>query len=205
MTKVSNNVLAIVSLVTITIALVAFVGMLYNFQNSGPDELAHSHLAGSLVHTEPYDNDVNSQAHIHLNARLDDQRAEYTREIVAVKKDLQNAQIGTGDAQKDKLDEQRGSGTSPSLTIALASTEYLKGEIIFIEGTANPGQPITATICLPVQDFEICHKRTVHGQVDKRGTYTMGFATDFDDPLGIWNVYVKSDGQTSETLSFILK
>jgi len=155
--------------------------------------------------TEPYDPTDIMTALGQLEVKVNDNRAEYTREIVQVKKDLQKAQIGTGDPEREGLNVQRGTGTSPILTITLEATEYIKGEIIFIEGTGNPGQPITATMCLPTEEFKICPKRTVHGQIDKRGTYTMGFSTTFDDPLGIWNLFVKSDGETSETLSFILK
>lgn len=186
-------------IVTLVISLVAVAGMFYNFQNS--DAIGfHTHPTHITKLPEPFDNAENLQALTNLEAKIDEQRLEYTREIVAVKLDLANAQIGTGDAQRDSLDEQTGSGTSPKLSIHLDSNEFIKGEIIWISGTADPLLPIQATITDPNGN-----KRYPNASVDKNGSYKLAYTTDFDSLLGQYKVFVKSQGESSQTLSFILK
>ncbi len=173
--------------------------MVYNFQNA--DTIGfHTHPTHITKLPEPFDNTENLQALTNLELKVDSQREEYTREIVITRKILQDAQIGTGDPQKDKLDEQSGTGTSPILTIHLDSKEFIQGEIIWISGTGEPLQPIQATIT----DANL-NKRYPNASVDKNGSYKVAYTTDFDSPKGTYTVFVKSSGDTSQTLSFTLK
>jgi len=194
--KDATTYLVIISLV---VGIVAFGGMVYNFQNS--DAIGfHTHPTHITELPEPFDDSDILKVLMTIESDMVDQRAEYTREIVQVKKDLQNAQIGTGDAQKDKLDEQSGTGTSPVLTINLDAKEFIRGEIIWISGTGEPLQPIQATIT----DADL-NKRYPNASVDKIGNFKLAYTTDFDSPIGTYTVFVKSSGDRSQTLSFVLK
>jgi len=163
-------------------------------------DLAHSHPGGQLTHTEPFDDTDLMQVIADLELELIDQRIEYTKEIVQVKKDLQKAQIGTGDPERDELDVQRGTGTSPKITITLDSSEFIRGEIIWISGTGEPLQQIQATITDPN-----LNKRFPNASIDRNGSFKIAYTTDFDSLIGTYTVYVKSQGENSQTLSFSLK
>ncbi len=177
----------------------AFGGMLYNFQNS--DSIGfHTHPTHITKLPEPFDASDILIALGRIDTDLMEQREEYTREIVMTRKILQDAQIGTGDDARDKLDEQSGTGTSPILTIHLDSKEFIRGEIIWISGTGEPLQPIQATIT----DSDL-QKRYPNASVDKIGNFKIAYTTDFESPLGTYTVFVKSSGETSQTLSFNLK
>jgi len=139
------------------------------------------------------------QALANIELEQIDQRNEYTREIVQTRKLLQDAQIGTGDSQLDKLDEQSGTGTSPKLTIHLDSSEFIRGEIIWVSGTSDPKVNVEATVTDPKLS-----KRSPNGQSDQRGEWKIAIITKFDSPLGTYTVYVRSQGELSQTLSFVL-
>ena len=190
-------------LVSLIVGIIAFGGMVYNFQNA--DEIGfHTHpthlTMQDLTEPEPFDDSDILQSLANIDNTLIDQRAEYTREIVQVKKDLSLAQIGTGDQQKDKLKEQTGTGTSPKITIHLDSNEYIRGEIIWISGTADPLQPVQATVKDP--NFKT---RTPNASADSRGLFKVALTTNFDSILGTYTVFVRSQGEVSQTLSFVLK
>jgi len=183
---------------SLIVGIVAFGGMLYNFQSE--EVFTHTHPTHiTTPHTQPFDNTENLQALTNLELKIDDQRAEYTREIVQVKRDLQNAQIGTGDQARDDLNQQSGTGTTPKLTIHLDSNEFIRGEIIWISGTSEPLKSVESTITDPN-----LRQTSPTANADQRGNFKIGFATEFDDPLGTYTVYVRSQGERSQTLSFVL-
>ncbi len=184
-------------IISLIVGIIAFGGMVYNFQNS--DDIA-GHTHPTTAHTAPFDDSDILQALVNIDLKFIDQRNEYTREIVQTRKLLENAQVGTGDSQKDKLDEQTGSGTTPKLTIHLDSNEFIRGEIIWISGTAEPLLPVEATIT-----DAILNKRYPTANADKQGNYKIAYTTNFDSPFGTYTVYVKSQGDSSQILSFVLK
>jgi len=128
-------------------------------------------------------------------------------EIVKNKKLLQNAQIGTGDEQKDKLDEQSTTGDF-GITINLAAKTFFRGDIIWVSGTSEALKPIEAIVLHPkIDPVDIMEKSYYTGptaNADKNGNYNLGFATDFDSRIGLYEVYVKSQGKTSDKLTFEL-
>ncbi len=186
-------------IVVTMVGVVAFSGMVYNFQNS--DAIGfHTHPTHITKLPEPFDDSDILQELVSIELKFIDQRNEYTREIVQTRKLLENAQIGTGDQQKDKLDEQSGSGTTPKLTIHLDSKEFIRGEIIWISGTAEPLKPLEAIIT-----DAILNKRYPTANADKQGNYKIAYTTNFDSPFGTYTVFVKSQGESSQILSFVLK
>ncbi len=195
--KDSGTYLVIVSLV---VGVIAFGGMVYNFQNSDAigEHYHPTHI--TTPHTEAFDDTEILQALVNIDLKFIDQRNEYTREIVQTRKLLDNAQIGTGDQQKDKLDEQSGSGTTPKLTIHLDSKEFIRGEIIWISGTAEPSTPVEAVVT-----DAILNKRYPTANADQNGNYKIAYTTNFDSPYGSYTLFVKSQGDSSQILSFVLK
>ena len=195
-----NGLMMPLSIGTLMLAIIAFGGMLYNFQ-SADDIGFHTHPTHiTTPHTEAFDDSDVLKAITQLETKVDEQRAEYTREIVQTRKLLQDAQIGTGDKERDELDEQTGSGTSPRLTIHLDSNEFLRGEIIWISRTADPLKQVEATITDPNLS-----KRHPNASIDRNGSFKIGYTTDFESALGTYTVYVRSQGEISQTLSFVLK
>ena len=187
-------------IISLVVGVIAFGGMVYNFQNA--DSIGEHYHPTHITtpHTEAFDDTEILQALTNIDLKFIDQRNEYTREIVQTRKLLDNAQIGTGDAQKDKLDEQTGSGTTPKLTIHLDSKEFIRGEIIWISGTAAPLNPVEATIT-----DAILNKRYPTANADKQGNYKIAYTTNFDSPYGTYTLFVKSQGDSSQILSFVLK
>ncbi len=193
-----NQVISAIVIAALIVSIMAFAGMLYNFQN---DSIGfHTHPTHITKLPEPFDDSDILKVLMTLESDLVDQRAEYTREIVMTRKILQDAQIGTGDQARDKLDEQSGKGSSPALTIHLDASEFIKGEIIWISGTGEPLQPIQATIT----DANL-NKRYPNASVDKIGNFKVAYTTDFESPVGTYTVFVKSSGETSQILSFIVR
>jgi len=185
-----------VMIVAILLGAVGAAGAIANYQDDSVAGNSHPIPPPPI----PFDDSDILQALTDFELSLIDQRNEYTREIVQTRKLLQDAQIGTGDSQKDKLNEQTGTGTSPKLTIHLDSNEYIRGEIIWISGTSDPSTPVEATVTNPNLG-----KRYPNASTDIRGDFKIGVFTDFDSPLGTYTVFVRSQGEISQTLSFNLK
>ncbi len=129
-------------------------------------------------------------------------------EIIKNKKLLQLAQLGTGDTDIEKLKEQGTKGDF-GITIHLDSDVFLRGEIVWISGTSEPGKPVTAVIRHPnIDRIDISERAYITeptANADQQGNFKIGFATKFDSRLGEFTLYVKSQGKTSNELSFTLK
>ncbi len=96
---------------------------------------------------------------------------------------------------------QTGTGaTTPTITIHLDSTEFFRGDIIWVTGVTSPRDAVQAILKAP--DGKTREPNSV---ADQQGQYKIGMFTTLNDLKGDYTVYVKAGGQTSETLRFELK
>ena len=127
-------------------------------------------------------------------------------EIIKNKKALGLAKMGAGDPD---IEEDQDTTGDFGITIHLDSDVFLRGEIVWISGTAEPGKPVTAVVRHPnidqVSITETPYFTEPTANADQQGNYKIGFATKFDSRLGEFTLYVKSQGKTSNELSFTLK
>jgi len=127
-------------------------------------------------------------------------------EIIKNKKALQLAKMGAGDPEIEEGQDTQGDF---GITIHLDSDVFLRGEIVWISGTAEPSQPVEAVIrhpkINPIDNSETAYFTGPTANADQQGNYKIGFATKFDQRLGEFTIYVKSQGKTSNELTFTLK
>ena len=129
----------------------------------------------------------------------------HQNEIIKNKKLIEErVPLGSGD---DTDTGSSGSGTTtPTITISLESTEYFRGEIVWIEGKTDPREQVEAVIKTPNRDSlgRILYDNP-QANSDGNGNYKIAYITEFTDSLGKYEVYVESADKKSVTLEFTLK
>lgn len=120
-----------------------------------------------------------------------------TQNIASINKRLANTPTGS---DKDPQDESpSGAGSIPSLTISLTADKFHRGEIVWINGSTGPRDRVESSILDPTGRIH-----TPTQNADKNGQFTIAWFNDLNDPLGFYKVFVESNNQKSEVLSFEL-
>ena len=186
-------------LVSIIIGIIAFGGVLYNFQN---DEI-EPHTHPTLPPPEPFDDSDLMQFWLDQtvwNARMET-KIDNVKDLTVENSNDIAALHPTGPTYVPPTDPDIV--ITPRLTITTDKAEYKQGDTIILSGLAQYGDPIFVTVLL-VEGLNAVDTDRLAEFPTQNGIWRIEYETALDAPVGKWQAWVGQKQEQTQPIKFIV-